>query len=304
MEREKSHQDDDGSYEGEESGGPSANKSERKRQREKDRRKEMAEGFVELAQLLAQVEPDEVDSPAKKKKRGGSDDGYVDPDSSGMTRIDLISRAIDTIRKLHAQNLELKKRSRGDEDKEVLVMVPTLQLSSGNGHGPQPGGHASALPPASYQHYYSQPPISSDPRNGPQPPQHSNLHYYHSIASQSPPASAQESTPNHSMGHPAPAAGNYGYHPSQPPWASQILPPGHHPGTGYGDRPAPQFLHPPYPWGPHPSTYPPTMYSQALSASTSQQQSSQYSTPQQGASSLPSSESLCVSNQKQPAAGP
>ena len=113
--------DDDGSVEGDESGGPTTTKkSERKRQREKDRRKEMKEGFVELAQLLAQIEPDDTDSQSRKRKRRGSEDGSTDLDSSGMTRIDLISRAIDTIRKLHAENMDLK-RSHGGGDGKVRL---------------------------------------------------------------------------------------------------------------------------------------------------------------------------------------
>lgn len=114
--------DEEGSVDGDEAGGgPTSKKSERKRQREKDRRKEMKEGFVELAQLLAQMEhQDESDMPNWKRKRRGScdEDGSTDPDGAAITRIDLISKAIDTIRKLHAENIELK-RSNGSVDNKV-----------------------------------------------------------------------------------------------------------------------------------------------------------------------------------------
>ena len=104
--------DDEGS-----NGGEGTGKSERKRQREKDRRKEMAEGFVELGHLLAQVDPDDDSSRGKRSRRNSEDAGSADADASGMTRIDLISRAIDTIRRLHNENLELKRRKGGGDEK-------------------------------------------------------------------------------------------------------------------------------------------------------------------------------------------
>ena len=113
--------DEEASYEGVEVGGPTSMKSERKRRREKDRRKEMKEGFLELSQILAHVEPDDSDNPNRKRNRRGSEDGSTDAEAAGMTRIDLISRAIDTVRRLNSENMELKRSKRSNDDKVRTV---------------------------------------------------------------------------------------------------------------------------------------------------------------------------------------
>lgn len=99
-------------------------KSERKRQRERQRRFDLANAFDELATLLAQVDPEqEMDSPGRRRRRKGSMDMEAESsEGTGTTRLDLIGRSIDYIRRLSDENEELKKivghsRDPGGEDK-------------------------------------------------------------------------------------------------------------------------------------------------------------------------------------------
>ena len=102
--------------ESDEAGGHHATKkSERKRQREKDRRKEEKEAFAELGQAIALVEPED--------SQEGTD--LVNIDGSSLTRIDLIGRACDVIRKLLADNASLKRAKGNSGEKKVGSDVVT-----------------------------------------------------------------------------------------------------------------------------------------------------------------------------------
>ena len=101
-----------------------ADKSLRKRERERQRRTEMASAFNDLAQLLSELDPDNVDaqSVGRRRKRRGSDNDDFDVagDSSGMTRLLLINRATAMLKSMHAENTELRNRLRtggGPDDK-------------------------------------------------------------------------------------------------------------------------------------------------------------------------------------------
>jgi len=91
-------------------------KSERKRQREKQRRSDLANAFDELASLLQRIEPEDLDSSTASRRRrrrsatATSDDGNGDPtDTSGMTRLDLIGRTIEAMKRLHHENYDLRR---------------------------------------------------------------------------------------------------------------------------------------------------------------------------------------------------
>jgi hypothetical protein len=92
-------------------------KSLRKRERERQRRTEMAGAFNELAQLLAELDPDNADtqSTGRRRRRRGSDAEEVDVsgDASGTTRLLLISRATSMLRSVNAENTELRHRLQG-----------------------------------------------------------------------------------------------------------------------------------------------------------------------------------------------
>jgi hypothetical protein len=109
---------------------PSSKKSERKRKREKQRRFDLANAFDELAALLSRIEPEDLDSSSnsRKRKKRNAEESEVDPaDAAGMTRLDLIGRTIDAIRRLHNENVELRQaldrqrrgRDGGSNDEKV-----------------------------------------------------------------------------------------------------------------------------------------------------------------------------------------
>jgi hypothetical protein len=79
-------------------------RSERKRRREKQRRSDLSNAFDELAAFIFQVEPGSEDDTDKKgKKRKASDAGE---DSAGITRLDLIGRALRIMKRLYRENEE------------------------------------------------------------------------------------------------------------------------------------------------------------------------------------------------------
>jgi hypothetical protein len=141
----------------------SVNRSERKRKREKQRRFDLSNAFTELGSLLSMIEPEESDADASRKKGRRKCVGEVNEaevgDASGMPRLDLIGRTIETLRRIHQENLELKhaleqKSNVGDANKEVLVMVPTL-TSTDDLRGPPPPSSSGPYP---YYHTPNQPP--------------------------------------------------------------------------------------------------------------------------------------------------
>jgi len=138
---------------GDEVDAESNKRSERKRRREKQRRSDLSNAFDELAAFIVQVEPgngEDDESEKKSKKRKSSDGGE---DSSGITRLDLIGRALRIMKRMYRENEERKRviatiegRGGGAND-NVIVMVPTLAPS-----GDDPPPVARAAYPGSYHH--------------------------------------------------------------------------------------------------------------------------------------------------------
>ena len=81
-------------------------RSERKRRREKQRRSDLSNAFDELAAFIVQVEPGVDEDEKKGKKRKSSDAGE---DSAGITRLDLIGRALRIMKRLYRENEERKR---------------------------------------------------------------------------------------------------------------------------------------------------------------------------------------------------
>eukprot|EP00980_Cylindrotheca_fusiformis_P000276 scaffold66_cov115-Cylindrotheca_fusiformis.AAC.8 len=144
-------------------------RSERKRQREKQRRSDLSSAFDELAAFIVQVEPESGDlDPDAKKKRKKSDGGE---DASGITRLELIGRALRIMRRLHTENEERKRIIAGIQEKggaspndNVLVMVPTLTPTA---EDPYPVARAQypaypGYPPPYYHGSHSQQPPVPD----------------------------------------------------------------------------------------------------------------------------------------------
>lgn len=89
-----------------------AKKTERKREREKQRRGDLSNAFDELAAVLSRIEPDEADrASTSNKKRKKSIGEAGDGDASGTTRLDLVVRTVDILKKLHADNVDLRHGS-------------------------------------------------------------------------------------------------------------------------------------------------------------------------------------------------
>lgn len=103
-------------------GADTTKRSERKRQREKQRRFDLSNAFDELAAFINQVEPEagdlDLDSKKKRKKSGESED------TSGITRLDLIGRAVKIMKRLHRENEERKR------------IIASMQDRGGAPHGP------------------------------------------------------------------------------------------------------------------------------------------------------------------------
>ncbi|KAL3937471.1 MAG: hypothetical protein SGBAC_007428, partial [Bacillariaceae sp.] len=146
--------------------GQATKRSERKRQREKQRRSDLSNAFDELAAFVIQVEPESGDPDADAKKKRKKADGGED--ASGITRLELIGRALRIMRTLHNENEERKRMIAGFQEKggappndNVLVMVPTLTPTT---EEPYPVARAQYPPYAGYPpHYYHgshpQPPV-------------------------------------------------------------------------------------------------------------------------------------------------
>lgn len=105
----------EGEGEGEDEGGPK--KSERKRQREKQRRTDLSNAFDELAGVLSGIEPEDMNAKKRRKKSIGEDG---DGDAAGMTRLDLVVRTIDMLKKLHTDNEDLRRSAPRDKSGEQV----------------------------------------------------------------------------------------------------------------------------------------------------------------------------------------
>jgi hypothetical protein len=108
----------------------SAKQQQRRRElaeREKQRRMDLANAFDELAAMLSKIEPDpneeeeeeeeEVVKGTKRRKKAPVNE--AEADTLGMNRLDLIGRTIDTLRRLHEENTDLKEHpmpGKGEEE--------------------------------------------------------------------------------------------------------------------------------------------------------------------------------------------
>jgi hypothetical protein len=105
-------------------------------EREKQRRMDLANAFDELAAMLSKIEPDEVEEEEEieeaeeevvngKKRRKKAPPVDQEPESLGMNRLDLIGRTIDTLRRLHEENIDLKQHGEPSKGKEQVSSSPS-----------------------------------------------------------------------------------------------------------------------------------------------------------------------------------
>jgi len=83
-------------------------RSERKRHREKKRRNDVNKGFDELMSLLLEIDPDVRAEVEEKSRRGQFKGVLAASEDNLLSRVDLISRAVDVLRRLHRENEERK----------------------------------------------------------------------------------------------------------------------------------------------------------------------------------------------------
>lgn len=123
-------------------------KSERKRKRERQRRSDLTNALDELASLVSQIDPDEsMDGSSaaaaavqkKRRRKSGEEEAAIvqpppsDLDNTNMTRLDLIGRATSVLKRLHSENLELRRRlvdqqSRSEGDDKVRTKFTVLAV--------------------------------------------------------------------------------------------------------------------------------------------------------------------------------
>jgi hypothetical protein len=99
----------------------SLSRSERKRYRERKRRSDVNKGFEDLMTLLVEIDP-EVRLEAEERARRGQWKGVVSSQEENLlSRVDLISRTVIVLRRLHEENEQRK-----------LIIGQLIQESSRN----------------------------------------------------------------------------------------------------------------------------------------------------------------------------
>jgi hypothetical protein len=97
---------------------------ERKRHREKKRRKNVNKGFDDLMNLLVEIDP-KVRIEAEERARRGQWKGSIGAQEDNLlSRVDLITRTVDVLRRVHRENEERK-----------VIIVELTQGGSGVGLG-------------------------------------------------------------------------------------------------------------------------------------------------------------------------
>lgn len=83
-------------------------RSERKRYREKKRRSDVNKGFDDLMNLLIEIDP-AVRAEAEERARRGQWKGTIGAQEDNLlSRVDLISRSVQVLRRLHHENEQRK----------------------------------------------------------------------------------------------------------------------------------------------------------------------------------------------------
>jgi hypothetical protein len=120
-------------------GDRSENQQQRRRhlaEREKQRRMDLANAFDELAAMLSKIEPseeekekeEEIVNGNKRRKKGPISE--TEADTLGMNRLDLIGRTIDTLRRLHEENTDLKEHPMPGKGEEEVSRTGKMRLRS------------------------------------------------------------------------------------------------------------------------------------------------------------------------------
>jgi len=109
-------------------------RSERKRHREKKRRSDVNKGFDELMTLLLEIDPS-VRAEAEERARRGQWKGQLGAQEDNLlSRVDLISRTVEVLRRIHHEN----------EERKLIIASLTRGGASGGGVGAGLGSLGSA----------------------------------------------------------------------------------------------------------------------------------------------------------------
>jgi hypothetical protein len=83
-------------------------RSERKRHREKKRRSDVNKGFDDLMNLLIEIDP-QVRTEAEERARRGQWKGNIGAQEDNLlSRVDLITRTVEVLRRVHRENDQRK----------------------------------------------------------------------------------------------------------------------------------------------------------------------------------------------------
>jgi hypothetical protein len=90
-------------------------RSERKRRSEKKRRSDVNKGFDDLMNLLVEIDP-KIRIEAEERARRGQSKGIIGAHEDNLlTRVDLFTRTVDVLRRVHREN----------EERKVIIMQLT-----------------------------------------------------------------------------------------------------------------------------------------------------------------------------------
>lgn len=117
--------------------GDDNDKGERKRQREKKRRSDLATAFEELQVVFNIVEPPSVVYNRATTESEAADGGNA-------TRLELIRKTTEALRRLHQENMDMRRAMGGHRTDETMVTVSIVQRSY---------MHESLCPPLLFNDY-------------------------------------------------------------------------------------------------------------------------------------------------------
>jgi hypothetical protein len=116
--------DDDADLEGMSSGElAKLSRSERKRHREKKRRSDVNKGFDDLMTLLLEIDPTVRAEAEERARRGQWKGSFGAHEDNLLSRVDLISRAVEVLGRVHRENEERK-----------LIIASLTRSGAGSSH--------------------------------------------------------------------------------------------------------------------------------------------------------------------------
>lgn len=105
------------------------NRAERKRHRERKRRNDVNKGFDDLMELLLEIDPVVRAEAEERASHRGSGASSGNSEEAILSRVELIGRAVEVLRKTHLENEERKVMIRHLLSQQAApVTAPTMSL--------------------------------------------------------------------------------------------------------------------------------------------------------------------------------